>query len=262
MEKSLNAWAAITEANSIKAKPRTSNNKRIVNIKIYETFDYECFKFLDGNRQINKLHVKRIKASMKNKYLFTTITVNKNYEIIDGQHRLEACKELKLPVRYIICKDYDLVEVQILNATSKNWNAEDYMNGYCDLGLKNYIIYRDFKNKYGFGHNETQALLLGKFQRGKITGFNDGEFKIKNLKDSINKAEMVLKVAPYYKGYKRRSFIYSLMHLLEKEKFDFNEFIKKLTLQPTRLVDCTNQSQYTVLIEEIYNYKRYMDKFL
>tara|TARA_R100000908_G_scaffold28528_1_gene13003 strand:+ start:448 stop:1218 length:771 start_codon:yes stop_codon:yes gene_type:complete len=222
----------------------------------YITKQYDIFCFLDGNRNINKLHVNRLKQSMKQKYLFTLIMVNENLEVIDGQHRLEACKQLQLPVRYIIADGYGLAEVQRLNANSKTWNADDYMNGYCNLGFKNYIIYRDYKNKYGFGHNETQALLTGRFTRGKVTGFNDGNFEIKNLKYSIDKAETIIKVAPYYKGYKRRSFIYSLMHLLEKEQFNFNEFIKKLKIQSTKLVDCINQDQYTMLIEEIYNFKR------
>lgn len=222
----------------------------------YLTNKYEIFKFLEGNRNINKLHVNRLKKSMKQNYLYTVIMVNESFEVIDGQHRLQACKELKLPIRYMIAYGYGLEEVQRLNATAKTWNADDYMNGYCNLGFENYIIYRNYKNKYGFGHNETQALLLDKFIRGKDTGFNDGNFKIKNLKKSIEKAETIIKVAPYYKGYKRRSFIYSLMHLLEKEQFNFNEFIKKLKIQSTKLVDCINQDQYTMLIEEIYNFKR------
>jgi len=222
----------------------------------YVTKKYEIFKYLSGNRDINKLHVNRLKQSMKQKYLFTIILVNEKNEVIDGQHRLEACKDLQLPIRYIIAKGYGLEEVQRLNANSKSWNADDYMNGYCNLGYKNYIIYRDYKKRYGFGHNETQALLTGKFTRGKNTGFNDGNFQIKNLKESIDKAELIIKVAPYYKGYKRRSFIYSLMHLLEKEQFNFDEFIKKLKIQSTKLVDCINQDQYTMLIEDIYNFKR------
>ena len=46
------------------------------------------------------------------------------------------------------------------------------------------------------------------------------------------------------------------MHLLEKEQFSFDEFIKKLKIQSTKLVDCINQDQYTMLIEDIYNFKR------
>ena len=188
--------------------------------------------------------------------MYTLIFVNEKNEVIDGQHRLQACKELKLPVNYIVLNGYGLKEVQKLNANTKQWSANDYMNGYCDLGYKNYIIYRDYKNKYGFGHNETQALLSGKFTRAKHANFNDGGFKILDLKKSIYNAELIIKIAPFYKNYRRRSFVYSMLHLLEKQDFNYCEFLNKLKIQPTKLVDCVNQEQYTMLIEEIYNYKR------
>ena len=45
---------------------------------------------------------------MNDNYLFTVIIVNeKNYEIIDGQHRFEVIKELKLPFITLFVKDMD-----------------------------------------------------------------------------------------------------------------------------------------------------------
>ena len=38
----------------------------------------------------------------------------KPLKIIDGQHRFLICQEFKLPINYIICKNYGLNEVQIL----------------------------------------------------------------------------------------------------------------------------------------------------
>ncbi len=62
---------------------------------VYKTFDLEQFKPLHGNRQVNFAHVKRLVDSIKdNGYLLNPITVNKNNEVIDGQHRLEAAKQI------------------------------------------------------------------------------------------------------------------------------------------------------------------------
>jgi hypothetical protein len=44
--------------------------------------------------------------------------------------------------------------------------------------------------------------------------------------------------------------------MLKNENFEFAEFITKLKQQPTTLQDCTSITQYKVLIEEIYNYRR------
>lgn len=78
---------------------------KIVN-QVNQTNDYNLFKSLKGNRNVNKLHVQRLKESFKGDYLMSPIIVNQNYEIIDGQHRFNAAKDLSLPVNFIICNDY------------------------------------------------------------------------------------------------------------------------------------------------------------
>ena len=75
---------------------------------IYKTNDYSQFKFLLGNRTINKANLMRIKKSMINKHLICPIIVNKNREIIDGQHRFVAQKELELDVYFIMIEGYGL----------------------------------------------------------------------------------------------------------------------------------------------------------
>jgi hypothetical protein len=238
-----------------------TKNVPMNDIQIHTTKDYSLFKTLNGNRDINYLHLSRLKESMKKNHLTTIIMVNKNFEIIDGQHRFLISKELNLPINYIISKDYGLAEVQILNANMKNWQTIDYVNGYCDLGYKDYIIYRDFVNKYGFQNQVAILLLTGEETKGSgtenvTTKFKDGKFKIKDLNNANKMAEKILMIEPYYKGYLRRSFIYALIGMFKNENFEFTEFLAKLKQQPTTMQDCTSRTQYKVLIEEIYNYRR------
>jgi hypothetical protein len=223
---------------------------------VHTTTDYFLFKPLDGNRTKNLLHINRLKKSMNEQYMFTVIIVNEKYEIIDGQHRFDVITELKLPLHYVICKGYGLAEVHRLNQLSKNWNADDYLNGYCNLGYKDYLIYRDFKNKYQVGHNECMLLLSGTGSTKNAGNFNTGLLKIKSLKDAERNIEKILLLEPYYDGYKRRAFIYAMYNLLYNPNFEFTEFIQKLKIQPTALQHCTDVAQYVALIEEIYNYKR------
>ena len=128
----------------------TTQNVPMNDIQVHTTKDYSLFKTLNGNRDVNQLHLTRLKESMKKNHLTTIIMVNEKFEIIDGQHRFLISQELKLPINYIISKNYGLNEVQILNANMKNWTIVDYVNGYCDLGYKDYEIYREFINEYGF----------------------------------------------------------------------------------------------------------------
>jgi hypothetical protein len=223
---------------------------------VHTTTDYSLFKAIEGNRNKNLVHINNLKKSMSTNYLFTVIIVNENYEIIDGHHRFEVIKELKLPLNYIICIGYGLNEVHILNQNSKTWNADDYLNGYCNLGNENYIKYREFKNKYAIGHNECMTILSGGNAKDNIKTFYSGNFKIKDYKIACDKIDTILLISPYYSGVRRRSFIYAMLQLLKNPNFDFSEFLQKLKYQSSALIDCTNTTHYVALIEEIYNFRR------
>jgi len=230
-------------------------------IQVHTTKDYSLFKTLNGNRDVNHLHLTRLKESMKASHLTTIIMVNEKFEIIDGQHRFLISQELNLPINYIISKGYGLSEVQILNANMKNWQTVDYVNGYCDLGYKDYIIYRDFVNEYGFQNQIALLLLSNEYSSGSgkenpASRFKEGKFKVKDLDGAKKMAEKIMMIEPYYKGYLRRSFIIALVSMFRNENFEFTEFIAKLKQQPTTMQDCTSTTQYKVLIEEIYNYRR------
>jgi len=68
--------------------------------KIFYTTDYSKFNTLAGNRQVNIAHVKKLESSFDEEYLISPILVNEKFQIIDGQHRFEAAKNLKLPIYY------------------------------------------------------------------------------------------------------------------------------------------------------------------
>ena len=230
--------------------------------QVQKTNDYTIFTELDGNRVINPLHVKRLVNSMSERLLFTAIYVNEKMQVIDGQHRLAALKELKKPINYIVIKGYGLQEVQILNANSKNWNLDDYLNGYCDLGLEDYKIYKMYKDRYRFGHKEVRLLLTGtrtddsaKYG-GPNEDFKRGTLKVTEYKNAVIIGDRLEMLGEFYEGYKRACFVRAIISLTKNENFIFTEFLQKLKLQPTALQDCTNISTYIALIEEIYNYKR------
>jgi len=231
----------------------------LTTVKIYKTMDYSKFKSIHGNRNKNLQHIRRIKTSMEQQYLFTVIIINEKFEIIDGQHRFDAISDLGLPLHYMIMEGYGLPEVHRLNANSKDWNMDDYLTAYCELGYSDYLQYREFKSKYNIGHSVCITLLAGKnhCNTGKTrSGFADGNFKIKSLKNAEKFIEKVFMTSAYYSNYRNSKYIYALKNLSENPNFEFTEFIQKLKLQPMVLQDCTSSDMYINLIEEIYNYRR------
>ncbi len=71
-------------------------------MKINKTYNYDKFGDLDGNRKLNQSNLNWIIESMRKKYNPIPIIVNKKMQVIDGQHRLEACRRLNLPVFYLV----------------------------------------------------------------------------------------------------------------------------------------------------------------
>jgi len=237
--------------NNLKTEPMVKHSNQV-----HTTTDYFLFKPIEGNRNKNLLHINRLKKSMSETYLFTVIIVNEKYEIIDGQHRFHVIQELKLPLNYIVCNGYGLNEVHILNQNSKTWTSDDYLDGYCKLGYKDYLKYKEFKELYGIGHYECMWLLNGSQLSNPTQVFFTGNFKIKNYNEACRIIEKIMLVEPYYEEWKRRSFILAMLQLFKNPNFELTEFLQKLKLQPTALSNCSTTNQYVSLIEEIYNYRR------
>lgn len=63
--------------------------------KVYQTTNYDKFCFLEDNRAVKQSRVKKIKDSIDDVgYLYQPVLVNEQYQIIDGQGRFNACKEM------------------------------------------------------------------------------------------------------------------------------------------------------------------------
>jgi len=238
--------------------------------KVYKTNDLSMFKSIDGNRVPNLQHVKRLADSilvygMK----CNPILVNEQMEVIDGQHRLMAAKETESFVYYIIVNGYELKDVHTLNLNQKNWSKKDFMDGYANMGIESYIKLREFIKKndditfsdcMALSQNNTAAhsrTLNSKIYKNiKSTEvFEEGTWKCNDMNLAQDYANKIRMIKPYYSGYNRSKFLTTMIGLLQKQTFDFNEFMHKLRLQPTAIVNCAGRDQYRTLIENIYNYR-------
>jgi len=223
------------------------------NLQVQQTTDYSKFKFLQGNRDINKAHAQRIKDSMENKTIISPILVNEKNEVIDGQHRLKALQELGKPVHYLKVNGYGLDEVQILNMNSKNWTTEAFLDSYVDLGYTEYIKFQEFKDSYDF--NFSAALILAAGLNIRFETFRIGKFKFDDLSEAYQRADKVTMIKPYFDNYNHATFVRTMLQLFENENFEFSQFMSKLSYQPRALQIQQRVSQYLVMIEEIYNFK-------
>jgi hypothetical protein len=257
--------------------PMTNNSSQVqkgqkVN-DVYKTYDLSIFKQIDGNRVPNLQHVKRLSESVRVYGMkCNPILVNENFEVIDGQHRLMAAKESKTFVYYVMINGYSLNEVHTLNLNQKNWTKKDFMDGYANMGIESYIKLKAFGEKnddYGFTDciafcqntaSSSNRSLRNTMRHSKLDSqslqiFEQGTWRCGDLNTAQDMASKIRMIKTYYTGYSRSSFVLTMIGLLNNENFDFNEFMHKLRLQPTAMVDCANREQYKTLIEDIYNYK-------
>jgi len=242
--------------------------------RVFKTNDLTGFKTIKGNRPPNPQHVKRLAISIQeNGLLQNPIIVNEDMEVVDGQHRLMAARKAESSIYFIIVEGYHLQQVQVLNLNQKNWTKKDFMNGYADMGVAAYVKLRDFVNKNN-DLNMTDCIAIcannlssssssinQKYRKGSDRVFNiveifeEGTWLGGDFDLAQRNADKIYMVKPYYNGYNRSTFVQALLGMFRIDEFDFTQFIKKLSIQGGKLIDCTSVTQYRLLIEEIYNYK-------
>jgi hypothetical protein len=238
---------------------------------IYCTKDYSIFSQASGNRKINPVHVIRLKNSFNKHYLLCPISVNEKYEIIDGQHRFEAAKELGLPIYYFITEGYGLKEIKTLNTNMSNWEKEDHLQAFCNAGYVEYLQLRHFKDKYPhFSLSTCIAIMTNSGggvdnrrktldDEGRVKQFNqifkEGGFKSIPLFEAIEIANKINDFSVYFKSYNTETFVRTAIAIFKHKNYNHAKMLSKLSLNPTALKKCALQSQYRLLLEEIFNYK-------
>jgi hypothetical protein len=68
---------------------------------IHKTTDYDQFKFLESQRNVTRTSAVLESIKQKNMLDLKPIICNKEKYVLDGQHRLLAAKQLRVPIYYI-----------------------------------------------------------------------------------------------------------------------------------------------------------------
>lgn len=230
---------------------------------IKQTTDYKMFKYIKGNRPILKNKVEKLKEQYdqgQNLFPFCPVLVNQQNYVIDGQHRITACQELKLPVYYIVVPDMNLYQIAKLNNTFSKWKNSDFLNCYIKTGNKNYIILKEFieNNKIGFT-SAIRLLANNDVENPHMVGghidelFRNGSFEVKFLKE----AESLLQKANDYKDIiidiSNRTFLHSLQKMLACQEYNHSEIVQKLKRNNESINKQYSWKDYVYEIENRFN---------
>lgn len=95
--------------------------------KLADTRDYSVFKYHTGNRPVNKPAVRKLEESIRLHGQISPIVVSPDMFVIDGQHRLEALRQLRLPVWYVVNYNYRDTQLVESNVTQRGWRLPDFI---------------------------------------------------------------------------------------------------------------------------------------
>lgn len=238
---------------------------------IEHTRDYSQFKTITGNRKVQQAHVRKLMTAIESDpetIRYNPIIVNDNMEVIDGQHRLEALKELAKkgmdqPAYYIVAPERTLEDVQVINSGRKAWTPSDFAHSFVERGNANYQKYLDLRSDFGINHD----ILLVYLSTGDITNtpamFREGNLQVKNFQKSYELCEYLYKYKQIYKNWHKRPFALAVRELCIDNDMDMEELFKRVVKYGSNprtpdlnLVDYPTPREYRIRLADIYNYHR------
>lgn len=242
---------------------------------IQQTEDYNIFKLSPHNRELKERNINKLIRSLKAKNLLRNrpILVDKEMNIVDGQHRLEAAKRLNIPIWYEVQEDLVPEDIIRLNDNAKMWENIDYLKFHVEKGNVEYIKLQSFITEHGLSLATAFAILGLKFsaKRKNSDGqfiphpFKAGMFQFPpaiNLAESveilIKSKEIIDYIKPKLDGNNKYlegpHFRRALYVFLSIRSVDFSVFMTKLPYRIDLIRPCSRLADFINILKQIYNF--------
>ncbi len=226
--------------------------------------DYEAFALMNGNRNLNRKKIEKIKNDVTSGFnllpLCPIIVFEKEnqFYIVDGQHRFVVSMELELPVYYIISSELSLFQVATMNSKQEKWKEKDFLNCYIELGIPDYLVLRDICNEFDIGIQIAAELLqFGNYTKRReiMDDFRDGSFQVNHEVEARELLQLVTGIFGRYTFSADRNLYVAVQMIKDKGLCDF-EFLKEKVRQAPMMMDRqTSHKEYIYNIERVYNHK-------
>lgn len=237
---------------------------------IQKTKNYEKFKNLIVNR--NSKSYQKLLASVLERNMLETkpIHVDKDFCIIDGQHRLQVAKELGCEIYYVIDQDASAHDIILLNANQKNWVISDYLNFFEKSGNGEYVAVKKFMDCYDI----PISFIVSTFSScdHKNANFKKGLFKfnmdkekvgrhLQRIQDLITASNTAIS-----RKFQFRALYEAFFKMVTEPKYDHKTFLHKIKIYPKdvekSIVFREAVSIYDSLKKNVYNKSSKEDKCL
>lgn len=234
---------------------------QVVQNVVQETSNYDQFSFLNDNRMTVPGHVANLKKAFEevgNLTKVQPILVNERYEIIDGQHRFQAARELQEPIFFTMLPGLRIENARHMNILHRTWNLDDFGASYAAAGNEDYIVYNMLKEDYGVNNSVLLSYALNDYNpTGAFSKFRKGDFTIGDLESTkyrLERLSQALEAVPHLK--KDRSFALAYLKVQNTTGFDQARMLRKLNQVGESVVRrFANMADYLRALEEVYNFQ-------
>jgi len=208
---------------------------------IWKTKNYDQFKYFKSNREVTVNQKLSTEIKTNNRLHSHPIVVDKNMYVLDGQHRLDIAREMKIDIYYIIdemgCED----DIRLTQG-SKNWSQNDYLNFHKSHNVAEYIFIDKIINEYDVKLNRILKCFITATDSYSITSsFKSGKIKFRIPQDEIIRIISDYKEIsdtcnlfiqkPFYS-----TFHDSILILLQIKEFSKDRFIEQINRSPDHLI--------------------------
>lgn len=247
METKISVEKAFAKTSEVKIWVTQKNNE--------DSYDYDQFILSEFNR--NPGHYKKVKESIEaNDYTkYQPILVSKKMEIVDGQNRFLACKELNLPIHFIVSEDIHIFAAADINQAAKNWGAIDYARHYAKRGNESYIMLLDFCAKYNQSISVVGAFSrISNNARSYSQNIKQGTFEFRDDIDVDDFFEHMEIFKNYYDFARKEKFIKAMLKLYLHPNYVQEKMKHKLRLNSSIVKEQSKLNDMVNELVKLYNF--------
>lgn len=192
-------------------------------------------QILESNRDVDLKRVKSIYQAIVEGKWMPAIYIDKNYFIIDGQHRYYAYLmawdngiDCEMPVEEVVSDESTIDLVIAFNSKRKNWVAKNYMKSYCTRGNKNYLRVEKLMQRFpALDLKAAVQILKGSHS---TSTFNNGALKVSpaDYATALSRCRALQSMASHLSNIVFRRDIILAFYKVVDDIPDFQQFLQNI----------------------------------
>lgn len=233
-------------------------------MKIGTTKDYGQFVYSSANRPLdsdNKKYRLLVRSMQKYGWLpsfpMTCVPFGNKRQIVDGQNRFNAAKELGIPVLFCMVSTKEPINIPELNGTQRPWSNDDYVGSYSVLGDENYSFLKEFAERHKISVMVAAGLLRGETSTSSNAGapLRAGTFTVKDVQFAERVMSLSAAVSEFVGWARHKHFVTVLAEACKLAEFDDERFLARVRSSPGLLIKSPTRDGFRLMLENIYNYR-------